>query len=294
MEALFQGTMVAAKRIIYTPSDFARTNLLHLQETGELQALKPHTSSRESLASYLFFMILEGAGRLDFDGESYHLFAGDCVFIDCQKAYAHRSEQELWKLKWVHFYGPNMNGIYAKYRERGGKTVFHPKDLIGFEVLLQELFEIAGSGDYIRDMRIFERLTGLLTLLMEESWDPERSLCASPKKQSLQLAKDYLEEHYRERLSLDQLAERFFINKYYLTRIFKEQFGVSVGTYLAQLRVTRAKQLLRFSDLSVEEIGRECGIEEPAYFARVFKKVEGIAPGEYRRRWRSAIASDRS
>lgn len=292
MEALFQGTMVAAKRIIYTPSDFAKTNLLHLQETGELQALKPHTSSREALASYLFFMILEGSGRLDFDGESYLLSAGDCVFIDCQKAYAHRSDQALWKLKWVHFYGPNMNGIYAKYRERGGKTVFHPRDLCGFGALLEELFEIAKSGDYIRDMRIFERLTSLLTLLMEESWDPERALCASAKKQSLQQVKDYLEEHYRERISLDQLAERFFINKYYLTRIFKEQFGVSVGSYLAQIRVTRAKQLLRFSDLSVEQIGRECGIEEPAYFARVFKKVEKTAPGEYRRRWRSPKASE--
>ena len=54
MDALFQGTMVAAKRIIYTPSDFARTNLLHLQETGELQALKPHTSSREALVSLVF------------------------------------------------------------------------------------------------------------------------------------------------------------------------------------------------------------------------------------------------
>ena len=97
--------------------------------------------------------------------------------------------------------------------------------------------------------------------------------------------KDHLEQHYQEKLTLDQLADLFFINKYYLTRIFKEQFGVSVGTYLTLIRVTRAKQLLRFSDLSVEQIGRECGIEEPAYFARVFKKVEGIAPGEYRKRW---------
>ncbi len=88
MDALFQGTMVAAKRIIYTPSDFARTNLLHLQETGELQALKPHTSSREALVSYLFFIILEGSGRLTFEGAEYPISAGDCVFVDCQKAYA--------------------------------------------------------------------------------------------------------------------------------------------------------------------------------------------------------------
>ena len=54
---------------------------------------------------------------------------------------------------------------------------------------------------------------------------------------------------------------------------------------LDQLRVTRAKRLLRFSDLTVEAVGREVGIPEPGYFSRVFKKVEGVAPGEYRRMW---------
>ena len=97
--------------------------------------------------------------------------------------------------------------------------------------------------------------------------------------------KDYLDQNYREKITLDDLASTFFINKFYLTRIFKEQFGISVNSYLAQIRVTHAKQLLRFSDLTIEQIGRECGIEEPAYFARVFKKVEGIAPGEYRKMW---------
>lgn len=47
MDPLFQGSLVNARRIIYTPSDFAKNNLLHLQEAGELQALKPHTSKEK-------------------------------------------------------------------------------------------------------------------------------------------------------------------------------------------------------------------------------------------------------
>ena len=56
MESLFQGTSVKSSRIIYTPSSFAKSNLLHLQEVGELQALKPHTSSRKGLLSFLFLL----------------------------------------------------------------------------------------------------------------------------------------------------------------------------------------------------------------------------------------------
>ena len=287
MEPLFQGTLVNANRIIYTPSGFARTNLLHLQETGELEAIKPHTSSRNNLASYLFLLIIRGSGTLTYNGTSYGLKAGDCAFIDCKKAYSHRSSKETWTLKWVHFYGSNMNGIYEKYAQRGGRAVFHPEKPQVFADLLEQLFRIAGSEDYIRDMRICEKLTSLLTLLMAESWHPEDKVRVGAKRQSLLHVKDYLAQNYRERITLDGLAGHFFITQFYLARIFKDQFGLSINNYLSQIRITHAKRLLRFSDMTVEQVGHQCGIDEPAYFARVFKKVEGITPGEFRRMWQA-------
>ena len=65
------------------------------------------------------------------------------------------------------------------------------------------------------------------------------------------------------------------LNKFYLTRIFKEQFGTSINSYLIEKRITHAKQLLRFTDKSVESIGMECGMGAPYYFSRMFKNVEG-------------------
>lgn len=70
-----------------------------------------------------------------------------------------------------------------------------------------------------------------------------------------------------------------------MTRIFKEQFGISINNYLLQIRITRAKELLRFTDLSVEKIGADCGILDANYFARTFKKAEGVSPGEFRKLW---------
>ena len=286
MESLFQGISVQSNRIIYTPSAFARANLLHLQEAGELKALKPHTSSRENLFSFLFFLVTDGAGSLLYDGQSHCLQAGDCVFIDCRKPYAQgSSEENLWSLKWAHFYGSSMNGIYEKYVERGGRPAFTPQEPALFASLLDCLLAIAGTEDYIRDMRINEKLTGLLTLLIAESWHPEAGSHIGGKKKSLQYVKTYLEEHYREKITLDRLAGQFYLNKFYLARTFKEQFGATVLGYLEQVRITRAKQLLRFSDLTAEAVGQEVGIGEPGYFCRVFKKVEGISPGEYRRMW---------
>ena len=283
--SLFQGKLVTSRRIIYTPSDFARTNLIHLQEIGSLQALRPHTSQRENLSSYLVFLVLEGSGTLSYQNRSFPLSKGDCVFLDCRKPHSHRSSDNLWQLKWAHFYGPNLNGIYDKYTQRGGRPCFHAHDPASFENTLDELYSIADSSSYIKDMKIYEKLSSLLTLLMEESWNPDLTRKQHAKKQNLQNIKDYIDSHYQEKITLDTLSEQFFINKYYLTRVFKEQFGVPVVSYLIQVRITHAKRLLRFTDHSIERIGQECGIGDANYFTKIFRKVEGVTPGGYRRMW---------
>ena len=152
--SLFHGNLVNSKRILYTPSEFAKTNLIHLQEIGELHAQKPHTSSRSGLSSYLFFLVLDGTGTLDYDGNTYELAAGSCVFIDCHKAYSHCSSENLWTLKWAHFYGPNMAGIYKKYVERGGQPCFMTRHATEYQSLMETLFDIAESSSYIKDMKI--------------------------------------------------------------------------------------------------------------------------------------------
>lgn len=84
-----QPSSVSSNCVLYTPSIFARTSLLFLQETGSLRATNAHTSAREGLSSFLFFTVLSGCGELVYEGESYELSPGSCVFIDCEKAYSH-------------------------------------------------------------------------------------------------------------------------------------------------------------------------------------------------------------
>lgn len=279
---------VRSSRILYTPSPFARSSLLHLQEVGSLTAIRPHTSKREKLQSYLCFMVEDGEGELVYEGKKYELKTGDVVFIDCRKAYSHSTglnpNTVLWSLRWCHFYGPSMPAIYAKYCERGGFPVIRGADVSQYSTILTDIYTLASSSDYIRDMRINGKLNDLLTLLMESSWHREAHTNA-PKKMEISQVKSFLDEHYREKLSLESVASHFFIDKHYLARLFKEQYGVTLVTYLQQVRITHAKRMLRFTDKSIEEIGLECGIGELNYFSRVFKKLEGVRPSEFRRVW---------
>ena len=309
-----QSSSVTSSRILYTPSTFARTSLLHLQEVGLLQAIHPHTSTRTNLTSFLCFVVLSGTGSLTYEGTTYKLSAGDCVFIDCRKAYSHSTgynntggnnasistsacekdtaasksidtlSASLWSLQWCHFYASSLPAIYEKYKQRGGSPVFHPDDSSPITAILTDLYSLASSSDYIRDMRINELLSSLLTLLMEQSWHPE-SKTVSRKRLELVEVKNYLDEHYTERIVLDDLAEKYYINKYYLTKIFKETYGSTINGYIIAKRITRAKQLLRFTDMTVDEISGSVGMGDANYFSRTFRKVEGISPREYRKQW---------
>jgi AraC family transcriptional regulator of arabinose operon len=287
-EELFAGSapaVVTSERVLYTPSGFARTSLGYLQEIGTLKVHRPHTAGRKNLTSFLFFTVTEGCGELTYEGKTYVLKKGDCIFIDCRKEYIQSTGRQLWSLAWIHFYGPNMTAIYDKYLERGGRVVFHPVYISEYLALHQRIFALAKSDDHIRDMKINSELDQLLVLLMSESWNPKKVKGTNLKKQNVLPIKEYLDVHYQEKISLDFLAEHFFISKYYLTRVFKEQFGTSINSYLMNRRVTRAKFMLRFSGEKIEAIGYTCGLGAPHYFSRIFKQMEGTSPSEYRERW---------
>lgn len=279
------SSIVTSNRILYTPSTFAKTSLLHLQEIGELEARRAHTSSRSGLQSFLFFTVVNGAGSLNYGEKEFSLREGDCVFIDCHNPYSHTTDpNNLWTLRWVHFYGPQMASIYNKYCERGGRPVFTPEDSAPFFDIWDELTKVAGSADYMRDMLINQHLSTLLTLIMSESWHPEDATTAK-KKASVADVKEFLDQNYGSKITLDGLATHFYINKYYLTKVFKEQYGQSITAYLLNVRITKAKRLLRFSEKSVEEIGFEVGLGAPHYFSQTFKSVEGVPPSVYRKQW---------
>ncbi len=282
--SVIQDKMVQSNRVLYTPSTFAKNNLFYAQEIGTLQALALHTSKRSQLASYLFFCVKSGAGMLTYDNVSYSLSAGDCVFLDCNKAYSHTTSEHLWCLQWIHFDGPNMNKIYDRFFSENNSPVFRVSHIQPYENLLTEIQNITLNKEAVRDMLICEKITGLLAQIV---MDCNHSTIDVPaeKTNTIKNIKSYLDENFQKKISLDELSKLFYIDKYYLSRRFKQCYGSTVISYLQQVRITHAKHLLRFSALSIEEIAYECGTDDANYFARLFKKVEGISPSDFRRSW---------
>lgn len=101
--------------------------------------------------------------------------------------------------------------------------------------------------------------------------------------QSVAFVKHYINQNFRDPITLDLLADVGNINKYYLVHIFKENIGISPIVYLNQVRIKEAKTLLETTDFSLAEIASFSGFSSQSFFSQVFKRETGQTPSYYRK-----------
>ena len=94
----------------------------------------------------------------------------------------------------------------------------------------------------------------------------------------------YIDLHFKEALSLDQLAAEAHINKYHLAHAFKQEYGISPIQYMITRRLEESKYLLAETDLSMSQIAQLLGFSSLSYFSQVFRRTQTVTPMEYRQR----------
>jgi YesN/AraC family two-component response regulator len=95
-------------------------------------------------------------------------------------------------------------------------------------------------------------------------------------------AKQFIAEHQTEELSLDQVAQSVHTSKFYFCKMFKKSTGINFTDYLSRVRTERAKNLLLNRNLRISEIAYEVGFQSLTHFNRVFKRILGQSPTDYR------------
>ncbi len=94
----------------------------------------------------------------------------------------------------------------------------------------------------------------------------------------------YITQHCAEDLSLEQLAGMVYLSPSYLSRLFKRETGENISSYVQNARIEQAKILLRTTSLKTYEVAERVGIADPVYFSRIFKKITGVKPKDFRQK----------
>ncbi len=128
--------------------------------------------------------------------------------------------------------------------------------------------------------RLLGAFLGIILSLSESC--PEAGLRRHPRR--CQKAVVYLQENYAQELNIDRLAQLCSVSRPSFFRLFREEMAQTAQEYLCRLRLDHAKNLLRLTDMSIAEVGREVGWPDQFHFSRMFSRETGCSPSAFRTR----------
>ena len=238
----------------------------------------PHMIHRHAEVLELLYIAAE-SGRYIVGNYEYAVTAGD--FVICNANIPHG--EDPFQEHHIQTYCLVLSGAKLELEENQRPIISLGKEnAIG--KLLPKLYQMFHKREgYSEVCRHFA--LGIYFLLQRMLIERE----ANPNPQKLKREQliykvvDYLNEHYAENLTLNQISEKFFISASNLSHAFKKETGLSPIQYIMQRRIGEAQSLPVETSLPIQEIEFRLGFNDTAYFSKMFKKYVGVTPKEYRK-----------
>lgn len=230
----------------------------------------PHqglVSRPQGFAHHHMLWVQAGAGIFRVGGQSRVLTAGMGLF--CRRGVPHGYEREgpLLHTRWVTFLG--AEGA-LDYYAAGDYFFFQTTPALAEATARLDEACQGGSTPLSRSAAGYQWLTDWLRAEFEPAVSPAARI------------RQYLEAHFAEPLTLDEIAAQVHMGRYALCRYYQRDQGTTVMEQLKKIRVAKAKQFLRYASLPIEEVGRLCGYSSPSYFGKQFREETGRSPRAYR------------
>ena len=133
------------------------------------------------------------------------------------------------------------------------------------------------------EARTYPQLLKELYQLLDKYLQERRQQMKEKKRKPISVAAAYISQHFKEPLSLDEVAEKSNVSPTYLSKLFKDEMEIGFNEYLNKVRIEESEKLLAQTTHTIKEIAEMTGYGDEKYYSRTFKKVTGIKPSDYRR-----------
>lgn len=239
--------------------------------------------------NYLLHLILQGKGRYTVGEECWDLEAGQGFLIEPEtQTFYQADEKEPWSYIWVAFDGTRAKDYLAEIGLGAGKRIFRCESMAKlrdmlFDILKRNTYSV--ENDFLRQSFLYAFFAVLSRELTVDSMSRSQTENLYVRK-----AVEYIQNNYSDGIRVSDIADFIGISRGYLHKLFVGSLAQSPQEYLINYRLTRGRELLENSRLSVETISQSCGYAEPLVFAKQFKKMMGKTPTQFRKEsW--AVAS---
>ncbi len=267
----------------------------HYQDTG-LASVSIH---HHDFFEILFFV--RGVVTYLIEGKAYDLHPGDIVLINSSELHQAAIRDQsvpyerlvLWMNRsFIQSLSTEQTNLASCFTTAGHKNVIRTDIEVQQRVrsLLNQLIDLEHYQGFGSDLLNRACLTELLILINNEMLNiSQRPKVEVRKSQVIEAVIDYINSHLEEELRIDDLAERFFLSKFHLSREFREQTGTTLHRFILQKKLIQAKELI-LRHLSITDVYQQCGFGDYSNFFRAFRNEYGMTPKQFYERMLKASA----
>ncbi|MFH5186742.1 helix-turn-helix domain-containing protein [Paenibacillus sp. TAB 01] len=231
---------------------------------------------------YQWIQTVKGTGHLSVGGKTFHVHEGQGMLLFPDEPHEYAPSREPWTVQWITFNGKHMADMLASIHF-DCSTVLYVTNPVMILTKMQSILTILQTEDPFRGV---ECSALGYQLLLDLFLYASRSEVRSKQQHIEQLAPvfAYIEDHYAQPISLQQLADQLQVSPQHTCLLFQQTLGLRPVAYLTKFRLRKAKELLlQRWDLEVREVARQVGYEDSSYFIKLFKKQEGLTPSSFRK-----------
>lgn len=281
-----------------TYSDLNPRFLFSCIQTGKEIAAAPHSHDFVELV-----VILKGHGDFLIEDQTYKVAEGDLILLNpgtkhCSLRRPEKSESQTEchiGFTDIEFRGCRKGELPLF---KGCQRMVHLPEALKKEIFIlcremERESEHCEVGRYFMLKAYLIQMLCLIARFQRQEYEQEQNkesgvqyeFKSINKKYVVKKITEYLEEHYREKISLDQIAANMYLSSYYISKLFKSETGDTPINYLISLRMEKARELLdEMPERSIQSVAAEVGYEDAYHFSKLFKKYYGISPLYYRAR----------
>ena len=240
-----------------------------------------HSYGPATRPNYILHYVMKGKGIYQVGETKYHLKEGQAFLIEPESLTFYQADKkDPWSYLWVGFGGTEAQrfvrdlGLNSRQLTCECKYGEELKGIV-FE-MLQHTHSTAENLYYLQG-KLYQFFSVLARGIEIQQY-------ADDTKESIyvQEAIAYIKNYYSQKITVEDIADYLALNRSYLYTIFMNSLGISPKDFLTKFRISRGKEKLTLTDLSVEEIAVSCGYRNSFAFGKVFKQQMGMTPTQYR------------
>lgn len=261
---------------------------LTVTDAGKFPRARLHLRRRENgCDEHVFMLCVHGAGFVSVPDVEVEVHSGEAITVPAGVPHEYGSRPDNpWTIYWMHVTG-DFVPVYVP-RSDTARTVSVPEAKISFLVsLFENLFSVLSRGTSEPYLLTATSAAELILGTVYLDNQGQAGVIAGGGAQEIENLISFIQDHLSERITLDILKSRSHLSVSRISQLFREMTGHAPIEFIQHQRVQRACYYLDATNDSVGQIASTVGFEDQFYFSRVFRRVTGVSPREYRKRIRN-------